>query len=276
MHVYTCASSRRFGQVSQRGDVLRRPGRAQQLGAEALPRGGDDLDGIALGRDTDDPLLVPLQHGDDLRQRVDCSQRPLARDDDDEARGEIAAATRIAGRLAAERRCDLAHERTRSVQQHPAPWARRRELGEPGFDARRRLRPDPGHRRERACGRGFPQLRHRPNPERVAELPHSIRREPEQPRDADELRQGLVLQLAQLCEVARLDELLQPAFDPRPDAGELARPSRPHERLDVGGSRSDQLGGATIRAHGVGAGPVQVEQRRERLQPVGKGAVVHD
>ena len=71
MHVYTCTSRVRFGQVTERGDVLRRAGGAQQLGAEAPGLGRDHLDGIALGGDADDPPLVLLQHGHDLRQLLD-------------------------------------------------------------------------------------------------------------------------------------------------------------------------------------------------------------
>ena len=48
------------------------------------------------------------------------------------------------------------------------------------------------------------------------------------------------------------------------------------ERGDVRGCRADQLGRPAVRAHGVVAGAVQVEQGGERVEAVGEGRVVHD
>jgi hypothetical protein len=84
---------------------------------------------------------------------------------------------------------------------------RGREVGQTRLDPRRRLGADPRDRGERACRSGLAQLRERPDPEGVAQLAHPLRRQAEQPRDADELREGLRLQLAQLRELPGLDEL---------------------------------------------------------------------
>jgi hypothetical protein len=110
----------------------------------------------------------------------------------------------------------------------------------------------------------------------VAELPYPLRREPEQARHADELRQRLRLELVELRDPARLDELPQARLDPGADPRQLAGAPCRHERGHVGGRGADQLGGATVRAHGVVARSVQVEQRGERLQAVGESGVVHD
>ena len=109
----------------------------------------------------------------------------------------------------------------------------------------------------------------------MPERAHPLGREPEQRSDADELRERLLLQLAQLRELAGLDELPQACFDPGADPGELADAARAHERVHVGGSRPDQLGRAAVRAHRVVARPVQVEQRREGLETLGESRVFH-
>ncbi len=61
----------RIGQVAERGDVLRRAGRAHELGSEPIRLRRDHLDRVALGGDADDAPLVLFQHGHDLRQRLD-------------------------------------------------------------------------------------------------------------------------------------------------------------------------------------------------------------
>ena len=110
----------------------------------------------------------------------------------------------------------------------------------------------------------------------MAELTHPLGREAEQARDADELRQRLCLQLLQLRQLARLDELAQPLLDPGPDPGKLAHAPGADERGDVGRRRADQLRGAAIRADGVVARAVQVEQSGEGIQPFGEVRVRHD
>ena len=181
----------------QLASPLRRADRANELALPALRRRADHLDRVAVRRDADDPPLVALQHGDELRHRLGLGEA-LQRDDDGEVRRELAGPPRIARRLAAECRRHLADEGERAVQRHPAPRPGRRELRQSLLDPRRRLRPDPGDAAEPALGRGLAQLRQRPDPERVAELAHPLRRDAEQRRDADELGQRLRLELVQL------------------------------------------------------------------------------
>ena len=264
-----------LGQLAVGGDPLRRADRAHELRLPGLRRRADDLDRIAVRSDADDTPLVPLEHRDELRQRLGVRE-PLERDDDSEVRRELAGAPRIAGGLTAERVGYLADERERAVQGHPAPRSRRAELRQPLLDPRGRLRADPRHGREPFLRRGRPQLRQRPDPERVPELAHPLRRDAEQRGDADQLRQRLRLQLVQLCDAPGLDQLAQPRLDSRADAGQLARPPGAHERGHVGGRRADQVGRATVGAHRVVAGAVEVEQGGEGVQPFGERGVGHD
>ena len=72
----------------------------------------------------------------------------------------------------------------------------------------------------------------------MPQLAHALRGEPEQPADADELREHLVFQLAQLGQVAGLDELTQAGLDPGADSGELAtRPARTSAETSAGVER---------------------------------------
>ena len=121
---------RRLRELSLSGDPLRRADRADELALPALGRRADDLDRVAVGGDADDAPLVALEHRDELRQRLRLGEA-LQRDDDGEARRELAAAPRVARRLAAERRRHLADEGERAVQGHPAPRPRGRELRKP-------------------------------------------------------------------------------------------------------------------------------------------------
>ena len=267
---------RRLRQPAEARHVSRRAGRTHELGSEPLRRRRHDLDRMALGGHAHDAPLAALEHGQDLRQRLDVGQRTVTRHDDGEPRREVAPAPRIAGRLPAESRCELADERPGAVQQHPVPWTRRRARRlEPGPDPLGRLRADPGHGLEPAGCRRFTQLRERAHPERVSQLPHPLGREPEQAAHADELGHRLGLELAQLGQLAGLDELAQASLDPRPDPGELARAARADERGHVRRRRADQLGSAAICTHRVEAGAVQVQQRREGVELLGQGDVVH-
>jgi hypothetical protein len=105
--------------------------------------------------------------------------------------------------------------------------------------------------------------------ERARDLDHALRPHAEQPAEADELRQRLVLELLQLGELARLDELDEPALDALADAAQVADASRAHEVGHRRGSCAHQLGGAAVGAHGVVLRTGQVEEPCQRLEPVG-------
>ena len=100
------ASSGASGQRLERRDVRRRAGRAHQRGAEALGRGGDELDRHALDGHADRAPLVLLDHRDDLRQRGEAREhgRRIGRGaDHGELLARVAPAAHVAGRLAVER-----------------------------------------------------------------------------------------------------------------------------------------------------------------------------
>ena len=150
------------------------------------------------------------------------------------------------------------------------------ELREALVDPRRRLRPDSRDAVEPSLRRSLAQLRQRPDPERMPELAHPLRRDAEQRSHADELRQRLRLELVQLGDAAGLDELAEPGLDAGADTGQLPHTSLPHERGHIGGRRADQVGRSAVRAHGVVAGAVEVEQGGEGVEAIGEGGVVHD
>jgi hypothetical protein len=58
----------------------------------------------------------------------------------------------------------------------------------------------------------------------------------------------LALELRQLGDLTRLDELVQPRLDPRTDPAQLARPASPHELRDRERRDADRLGGAAVGA----------------------------
>ena len=258
-----------------RGDPLRRPDRADELALPALRCRPDDLDRIAVRRHADDAPLVALEDCDELRQFLRFGEA-LLRDDDREVGRQFAAAARVARRLAAERRRQLADEGERSVQGHPAPRPCAAELREPRVDPCRRLRPDSWDAVEPSLRRNVAQLRQRPDPERMPELTHPLCGHAEQRSHADQLWQRLRLELVQLGDAAGLDELAEPGLDAGADTGKLPHPSLAHERGHIGGRRADQVGRAAVRAHGVEAGAVEVQEGSEGVEAIGEGSIVHD
>ena len=192
-------------------------------------------------------------------------------------RGEVAATARIAGGLAAERGRGLVDERERSVQE--SCRARGRAVDSSSSPAAIRAAvfgPIPGTPSSRPAALASRSSASVAIPSAVPELPHALRRETEEPRDADELRQRLPLELPQLRDLARLDELAQLRVSmpgPMP-ASSCARPGA-HERGDVGRRRADQLGRLPVGAHGVVAGAGEVEQRRVGLEPLSDRRVLH-
>ena len=68
--------------------------------------------------------------------------------------------------------------------------------------------------------------------ERPRDLDRAFRAEPEIAPEADERRGELALELGQLLDLARLDELAQPRLDPRADPAQLAHPPVAHELGD--------------------------------------------
>lgn len=187
--------------------------------------------------------------------------------DEDQPVDELTAAPQLAGGDGAERRGDCSGERRGAVPSQAAPGGHgpaferlEDRLLRGGADARRLA--------QATLDRGCPQLVRRPDPERAAEGDEPPRADPKVAAERDELGLDLPLELGELGDAARLDELAQALLDGRPDPAQLARAAASDELLDGSRSRADQ-----IRRAAVGAGaPVsrsrEVEQGRDR--PVAK------
>ena len=139
---------------------------------------------------------APFEHGDDLRQRGERSSTAAGSAAARRRRvvPTVAPAPRVAGHDAAERARDPLGERVRAAQHQAAP-RRRPRLGE----ARARSWPrsparSPGRRAAGRRGR-LAQLVGGADAERPAELDHSLRAEPDEAPEADELRLHLALEL---------------------------------------------------------------------------------
>ena len=86
-----------------------------------------------------------------------------------------------------------------------------------------------------------------------------LRAQPEVAPEADELGRELALELGQLGDLARLDELAQPRLDPRADPAQLAHPPVAHEL----GDRERPRRGSS-RPRGGRRGPCTGSPRRAR------------
>ncbi len=140
---------------------------------------------------------------------------------------------------------------------------------ERGADLRLRRRADARHLAQPSRRRGLAQLLGVADAERAAELDHALRRQPDEPAEADQLRPHLALQLVELRDPPRLDELAQPRLDRRPDPAQLPDAPGPDELGDRRRRRPDQLGRPPVRAHAVEARAGEIEQRREALESLG-------
>ena len=187
---------------------------------------------------------------------------------------ELAAAPQLSCDSGLERRRKRVCERERPVAGQAAPrrlrlLRQRREhlrLGR-GADSRRLAQPAGFGR----CA----QLVRRTDPERAAERHEPLRAEPEIAAERHELGLDLALQLLELGDPARLDQLAQAALDTRPDAAQLARPSGAHELCHGRRRRADQVGGPAIGADAPVRGAGEVEQSGVGVERAGDLGVVH-
>src|SRR5260221_694335 len=82
-------------------------------------------------------------------------------------------------------------------------------------DPRLGLRPDPVHLAQPAGVRRAPKLLGGTDVERAADLDRPLRPDPDQPAERRQLQRGGLLQLAELPELAGLDQLTQRCLDAR-------------------------------------------------------------
>ena len=270
---------RRVRQRLQRLHIRGRARRPHQRGPEALRLGHDHLQRHALHRDPDGPPLAPARS----------PRRSGA------ARRTGPARARIGGGAAPRTapRSNRASAARRRPPRHPAPPQSRRPAPTPGSGsvpaaaaARPRGTAPPGSAPPASAR--FP-ARSRSRPSAAAERNSSAVRissacaisterlaaEPEVAAQAHHVGRQLALQLRELGDLARLDQLAQLRLDRAPDPAQRAH--APGADQLVHGSRRRRGSSprrAGRRAPCTGWRP-QLEQRRERLQPVGDLGVGH-
>jgi hypothetical protein len=130
------------------------------------------------------------------------------------------------------------------------------------------LRPDPGHVAESPRLGSGPQLARRAHVEGTRDLQRALRREPEEAAEADDVGRQLALELFDLGDLARLDELLQTRLDAGTDASELAHAPLADELGHRRFRLANERGGATVCPSRERIGARQLDQRRERLEAV--------
>jgi hypothetical protein len=233
---------RRDRQRLERLDVGRRTGRPQQRGAEGLRLGHDQRDRHALDGDADGAVLALLDERHDRRQRGEPPRdrprfRPGAHHGQVLAR--VAPAPDVAGHRPVERFRDRTHELASAVEQQPAPRPRvvraRQRLQQLGLGRG----PDSGRGSQPPGGRGLAEVRGGPDAERPRDPHRPLGTQPEEAAEADEIRGELALELGELRDRARLDQLAQLGLDARADPRNCrARPARTRSATGAGAPRT--------------------------------------
>jgi hypothetical protein len=247
------------------------------LGPEVRGLGDDELDGDALDRHAKGTAWLALENRDDRRQPRECVEHGLGLlggAHDGEIERGVGPAARIARDLAVELARDLLEQSACAVEQHPFA------LGPPftfqAFeDSPLRLRPDPGGGRQPSSTCRLAKLVGGGHSERAADLDHPFRPDAEEPSEPDQLRLHLALELLELGDASRLDELAQARGDAGPDPAQLLDPAGGDELGDRRLRLANRLGGAAICTRRVVAGARQVEEGCERLELLGDVGVCH-
>ena len=267
---YTPCSSGAVGQRLQRRHVRLGAGRPQSSvpncsGSATTSSTGTPSTVTPIARRSDRSTTETICGSDSKRSSAGPGS-PRAHDREHLVR--VAPAPRVAGDLSAERLGDAAAQSERLVEEHAPARTRPIRLRQRGQQLRLGLRPDSRDALQPPGGSCLAELVHRPHSERAPDLGRPLRPEAEQPPEPDQLRRDLALQLVELCDPPRLDQLLQPRLDPRADPAQLAHAPRPDEIGDRRLRLADHLGRAPVRPRRVGVRPREVEERRERLEPV--------
>jgi hypothetical protein len=251
--------------VARRSAVPNRPGLRD-----------DDFDGNASTVTPSTRARPALEQRDDYGSDCECVEDRLgvirAADDREVERG-VGPAARIAGDLTAELVGDLLEQRTRAVERHALllrPLGVFESLQQAPFG----LRPDSGDGCQPAVARSLAKLLGSRDAERAADLDHALRSHAEEASEPDQLGLHLALELVELGDAARLDELAQSSRDPRADPAQLLDAAGRDELGDRRLRLADRLGRAAVRARRVVAAARQVKQARERLELLGDVRIV--
>ena len=251
-----------------------------ERGPEPLGRGDDELDRDALDREADRAALARSSSATtcgSAAKRVRTGRGSCRGAHDREVLAGVAPAPRVARPRSPPSPPRSPPSRSRrAVEQQPLPGPRLLARGRATRAAAPRcFGPTPGTSAggRRARRRG---TRRGPHVERAGELQRALRAQPEVAAEADEVRRELALELGQLGDRARLDELAQPAPRcSRPMPAQLPDPPGAHEVGDGGRRAADGLRRPPVGARAVRVRLGELEQARERLQPVGDLRVVH-
>jgi hypothetical protein len=253
---------RSVGKRLQCGDIRLRPGRAQQLGAEALARRDDELYRDPFDGDAGGAVVAALEHRDDQGQSLELVQqrlRSVCGGDDREPFGGVSETARVARDFGPEGRPDRLRERPGAVEQQPPRRPRPSRRAQGLDELLLGLWPDPRHLAQASLfGRGAKVVERR-DPERAADLDAALGADPEQTAEADQLRRQFALEVGELLDVTRFDELAQPALDAGADAAQLLGTAGANELRDRGRRRADHVGRAAVRANGVVLGVGELE-----------------
>ena len=265
----------------ERVDVRRRAGGAQRARCRArLRRGGDELDGMPstvtpTARRPSCSITATIC-GSSAKRASTGAGSSAARDH----REPLAARRR-------QRRTSPAGSRRPRPRSSPtSSWARQRTSGAaprlvlrraPRATAPRVFGPMPGTLRSRPRGGRLAQLLRRLHAERPRDVDRAPRPEPEVAAEPDhpERELGVRARPARRSRRSGRARAAAPRCPARCRAARAPGPVRTSDATGTGAARTDRLGGATVGARAVRVRLGEVEQRRERLQPIGDPGVVH-
>ena len=236
---------------------------------------GDDLDRDALDRDADRPLRLPIDDGNDRGRLLEPFERIGRGGDERYLVDDVAPAAHLARDVRAELACKRLGQLQRLVDQQP-PQAPRSVARETREDLPLRLGADAPDVAQAARLGGRAQLVGGSDAELAAERDHPLRPEPDEPAEPDELRLDLALQLIELGDASRSDELGEAPLDAGSDAVQLAHTPGSDELRDRRSRLADQVGRAPVGADGVAARVGQVEERGIGIERLRDLRVIHE
>ena len=223
--------------------------------------------------------IAPLEYGDDLwerREPLEHRLRMRCGTDDRESMAGVTTAADVPGRLGLERVRDRADQVPCAVQPQASGEAGFGLTGERRDDLGLGLRADARHLAQAPGGRGLPQLVRGPHPERAGDVDRARGAQPEVAAEPDEAGDELTLELGELGDLSRLQQLAQASLDPRTDAFEHAPATACDELLHRRRAAPDRVRRPAVGADRVRIGVAELQHRGKRVEPVGDLSIGHD